>query len=243
MITTWLAWRLVKFLGLALFGGGLWVACSAGRQDERLTGAHQVALVGFVASWLGGYGLMKLAGRSFEDWIVQGMAASMVAGVGAILAATRPGATALGAGLAAAGLAASVGIMVTQGPNPVVLVVALLFGLAAAWSRRGATHPEPAADVPQRTLKWFVWVARLEGASLLFMLGVSMPLRLVAGIDIDGDQGWVGWVHGILTLVYLLALATVSRTGGWGVGKTALGFVASLLPGGTYLFEWRALRA
>ncbi|MEM6370808.1 MAG: DUF3817 domain-containing protein [Myxococcota bacterium] len=49
---------------------------------------------------------------------------------------------------------------------------------------------------------YFGLVAWLEGASLLFMLCVSMPLRIFFGIDIDGESAFVGWVHGVLTLIY-----------------------------------------
>ncbi len=88
------------------------------------------------------------------------------------------------------------------------------------------------------TAKWFTWIARLEGVSLLLLFGVAMPLKYVGGIA--EATVWTGWAHGCLFLVYLVALDSQRRVAGWSLGWAAVGFVASLLPLGTFLFEWKS---
>ncbi len=90
------------------------------------------------------------------------------------------------------------------------------------------------------TLRWFLWIARFEGLSMLVLLGVAMPLKYVAGNP--HPVAWVGWTHGILVVLYLVALSSVARVEGWSWGRTAAAFVSSLLPGGTFVFEARALK-
>lgn len=84
---------------------------------------------------------------------------------------------------------------------------------------------------------WFLRVARAEGLSLLVLLGVAMPLKYVAGVP--AATAWVGWLHGTLVFVYLVALGSVARVEAWRWGRVALAVVASVLPGGTFVFERR----
>jgi integral membrane protein len=75
------------------------------------------------------------------------------------------------------------------------------------------------------------------------MMAINMPLKRLAGISIDGDSGLIGWIHGVLVLVYMLSLAVTARAQGWGVGRVIVAFVASLVPGGAFVFErWLAKR-
>jgi integral membrane protein len=87
------------------------------------------------------------------------------------------------------------------------------------------------------TRSWFLGVARAEGLSLLALLLVAMPLKYVAGQP--EPVAWVGWVHGTLFLQYLIALTSAGRVEGWSWTWLGLGFVASLVPGGTFLLERR----
>jgi len=86
---------------------------------------------------------------------------------------------------------------------------------------------------------WFLAVARAEGLSLLLLMGVAMPLKRLAGIP--EPVSWVGWVHGMLVFVYLIALGSVRRVDGWSLPRCAAAFAASLVPFGTFAFErWLA---
>lgn len=89
------------------------------------------------------------------------------------------------------------------------------------------------------TLRWFLQVARAEGLSLLALFGVAMPMKY--GLGILEPVAYVGWLHGTLVFTYLIALSSVARVDGWTWGRTALGFVASVLPFGTFWFERRLL--
>lgn len=86
-------------------------------------------------------------------------------------------------------------------------------------------------------LRWFWWVARAEGLSVLALFGVAMPLKY--GLGIAEPVAWVGWAHGVFVFVYLIALGSVSRVEGWSYLRTALAFVASFFPFGTFVLEWR----
>lgn len=97
-----------------------------------------------------------------------------------------------------------------------------------------------AVPAPSPTAAWFLTIARLEGLSVLLLFFVAMPLKRLAGLP--EPVAWVGWTHGVLVFVYLLALGSVARVDGWRWSRVALAFVASLFPFGTFWFE-RRLRA
>lgn len=247
MLDPWLALRLVKFIGLGLFAAGIWGSVGAARQRDRLTAALWVASAGWLASWIGGYGLMKLGQRSFEPWILQSMGATLVCNGGAILCAAKPRWSAVGAGLAVGGFAAAVGSMVSRGTatGPLVLAIpAALAIVATLASRATGRHgiPEDPDELRASAIRWFTWIARLEGASLILLVGIMMPVRKIWGVSIDGGTGTIGWVHGALVFLYLEALALAMVGAGWGFGRAVLGFVASLIPGGTIVFERRYLK-
>ena len=100
-------------------------------------------------------------------------------------------------------------------------------------------------------------VAFVEGVSYLVLLSVAMPLKYFAGMP--SAVKTVGWVHGVLFVLYLLAVAEVAvrhrwppaRVFGalaevafehrWPPAKIAVAFVASLVPFGTFVLD-RQLR-
>jgi integral membrane protein len=77
-------------------------------------------------------------------------------------------------------------------------------------------------------------VAFLEGASLLVLLGVAMPLKYLAGIP--GATSVVGMLHGLAFIAYaavlLDAFASRQRPG----RTVALGLLAGFLPAGSFVF-------
>lgn len=239
MIQAWVVFRLVKFLGLALLGGGVLGAAFSSSSADRIRAAYVVAPVGWLVTMISGYLLMKATGFSMsEPFIKNTLWASLVATSGAILAANRPGP--IGAALAVGGLATSVGLMVARDVPALGLAIGVVVGGVGALLGRGPIQGD--VDRVAATRRWFKTVARLEGASLILMLCISMPLRKLFDISLDGGQGWIGWTHGVLVLLFLQALVTAWRVLGWSLGRVALGFVASLIPFGTFVFEWRVLR-
>ena len=87
------------------------------------------------------------------------------------------------------------------------------------------------------TKRWFTAVALAEGTSLLVLFGIAMPLKYGAGME--NATSMAGWVHGVLVFVYVIALWSVARVDQWSWARTALGFVASLIPFGPFvLARW-----
>jgi integral membrane protein len=84
------------------------------------------------------------------------------------------------------------------------------------------------------------FTALIEGVSFLVLLGVAMPLKYFAGMP--GAVKAVGWVHGVLFVVFCVALAQTMRVARWPVGRGAMVFAAALLPFGPFLVDRRMKR-
>lgn len=83
-------------------------------------------------------------------------------------------------------------------------------------------------------------IAFIEGISFLLLLGVAMPLKYFAGMP--GPVKTVGWIHGLLFVLYLFAVAevTVRRLVSFALACGAV--VASLIPFGTFVLDARLRR-
>ena len=83
------------------------------------------------------------------------------------------------------------------------------------------------------------WAALFEGSSLLLLLFVAMPLKYYAGVP--EAVKIIGPIHGVLFLsfVVLLFLHTAKRE--LSFVKTLVGFIASFIPFGTFIFKAKAL--
>ena len=75
-------------------------------------------------------------------------------------------------------------------------------------------------------------VAFMEGVSFLVLLGIAMPLKYAAGRP--EAVKYVGMAHGLLFVLYVLLLLIVGLERGWSARKIMLGFIASLVPLGTF---------
>ena len=82
--------------------------------------------------------------------------------------------------------------------------------------------------------------ALVEAVSFLVLLGVAMPLKYAAGMPAAVKV--VGWVHGVLFVVFGAALLRTMTAAKWPVGRGALVFVAALLPFGPFLVDGRMKR-
>lgn len=82
-------------------------------------------------------------------------------------------------------------------------------------------------------------VALLEGTSFLLLLFIAMPIKYLAGFPVAVRV--VGTVHGLLFLLFLAALYSAATQRGWPFRRTALAFVSSIVPFGTFVFD-RSLR-
>jgi integral membrane protein len=80
-----------------------------------------------------------------------------------------------------------------------------------------------------------------EGVSFLVLLGVAMPLKYA--MDMPLAVKIVGWLHGLLFILFVLALAKVHRDHNWSLGQSAFAFVMALVPFGTFVLDGRLKRA
>ncbi|MBY0513806.1 MAG: DUF3817 domain-containing protein [Gemmataceae bacterium] len=83
-------------------------------------------------------------------------------------------------------------------------------------------------------------VALAEGVSFLVLLLVAMPLKYAAGRP--EAVLYVGWAHGLLFMLYAVAGFAALFARGWGLMAGVWGFVAAVLPGGTFVYDARFLR-
>lgn len=80
----------------------------------------------------------------------------------------------------------------------------------------------------------------LEGISFLLLMGVAMPLKYWAGRP--EAVSIVGMAHGVLFLAYIAAILQAHLEHNWPVKRSALLFVAALLPFGPFVADRRLLR-
>jgi integral membrane protein len=78
-------------------------------------------------------------------------------------------------------------------------------------------------------------VGLLEGVSLLLLLFVAMPLKYIW--QQPGAVKIVGWIHGVLFVLFMLLLLRVYDQKGWPFTKVIVGFLAAFLPFGTFIFD------
>ncbi|MCX4240523.1 DUF3817 domain-containing protein [Paraliomyxa miuraensis] len=95
---------------------------------------------------------------------------------------------------------------------------------------------------PDPVVPWFFALGRAETASFVILLGIAMPLKYAAGMP--AATAWVGWLHGMLLLLYVIALRSVVRIHRLGLRHAVMGAVLALLPFGPVWLEhrWRRTR-
>jgi hypothetical protein len=79
-MSVWMGLRLLKWIGLALYGAGLVGALTGETPQARAKAVHRWATLGFVALWVSGWGLARLSGISTgSTWISASMLLSLLA--------------------------------------------------------------------------------------------------------------------------------------------------------------------
>lgn len=89
------------------------------------------------------------------------------------------------------------------------------------------------------TIRQLRIVGIAEGVSFIVLLFIAMPLKYAAGYPLAVTV--VGSIHGLLFILYLIAMTRALIEHKWGKKKIFEVFVASLYPGGTFLLD-RKLR-
>lgn len=84
------------------------------------------------------------------------------------------------------------------------------------------------------------FMALLEGTSLLLLLFVAMPLKYNYGMP--EAVSWVGRAHGGLFLAFNIVLFYHVIKGHLSAVKGFIGFLASLIPFGTFVYKAKVLK-
>ncbi len=80
-------------------------------------------------------------------------------------------------------------------------------------------------------------IAIVEGVSFLVLLGIAMPLKY--GWGWDHAVRWTGWAHGLLFMLFCLALVIAMQAARWPLWKAGIVFIAALIPFGPFLIDRR----
>ncbi|MBJ6364058.1 DUF3817 domain-containing protein [Paenibacillus sp. GCM10012307] len=80
-------------------------------------------------------------------------------------------------------------------------------------------------------------IALYEGISYLVLLIIAMPMKY--WMDIPQPVTIVGGIHGLLFVLYMLALAQVAYQKKWKMDAIAFAVIASIIPFATFILESR----
>ncbi len=235
-MTIWLWWRAAKWIGLLALGYGVLGTVRGVGASRRMAGLA-VLPIALLVVYVSGFGLLEHQELSFaEPWVLSALVAGVACASGAALHATARRSR-LGAALAVGSLVAAVGFMVfrTQGLGPGLVLGLLGCGIGGTLATEDPDSPDSAG-----IHAWFRWIAWAEGGSLLFLFGIAMPMKYLAGHP--ELIAWTGWLHGVFFMLYVGAVGVGVLRLGWGMVDAGLGLVASMLPFGTFLFERRMER-
>lgn len=83
--------------------------------------------------------------------------------------------------------------------------------------------------------KRFLKIGVAEGISFLVLLLIAMPLKHYA--NIPEPVRIIGMIHGILFIVYVIALAHATHFYGWKIRIAIIAFLLSFIPFGTFFLE------
>lgn len=102
------------------------------------------------------------------------------------------------------------------------------------------TNPHSTSHT-QSTLRTLTYIGFLEGCSFLLLLGVAMPLKYMYGIH-DAVR-IVGSAHGLLFMLYLLALLFTASRIRLPLWAMPAGVIAAILPFGPFVFDYALKRS
>jgi integral membrane protein len=83
-------------------------------------------------------------------------------------------------------------------------------------------------------------IAFVEGISFLVLLLIAMPMKYAGGNPMPVK--YTGWVHGVLYILYAIAGFQAMAARNWPWSEAARGFIASIIPAGTFIYDWLFLK-
>lgn len=75
----------------------------------------------------------------------------------------------------------------------------------------------------------------IEGISFLLLVGIAMPLKYMA--DMPMAVKIVGWIHGVLFVIFCIALVKTYAFAKWPASRCIFVFVAALIPFGPFVID------
>ncbi|MEI9918084.1 MAG: DUF3817 domain-containing protein [Bacteroidota bacterium] len=90
-----------------------------------------------------------------------------------------------------------------------------------------------------KTIRSLRLIGIAEGFSFLILLLIAMPLKYRFGMPLAVK--YVGWAHGLLFILYIIAVFAAIKAMKWGFKGVIIALIASLLPAGTFVLD-RSLR-
>lgn len=95
--------------------------------------------------------------------------------------------------------------------------------------------PQTETNINHGQRKLFMTIGVLESYSYLLLLGVAMPLKYLVGMP--WAVRYVGMAHGLLFVLYMIALLRLAISEKLTNGMVLKGAAASLLPLGPHWFN------
>ena len=102
---------------------------------------------------------------------------------------------------------------------------------------REQDEPKLPPDQAVRLRRWLRVTGLTEGVSYLLLLGVAMPLKYAA--EVPEAVTVVGWIHGLLFMMYVLAAFLAWRLGAITLKTAVACGVAAVLPAGPFFIDGR----
>ncbi len=89
-------------------------------------------------------------------------------------------------------------------------------------------------------IKHFINMGYAEGLSALVLFFIAMPMKYA--FDMPLAVKYVGWLHGLLFVVYMGMIAVYGIEKKWRLTTMILLFIAAIVPGGPFFAEGRILK-
>lgn len=121
---------------------------------------------------------------------------------------------------------------------PVICAIPILTYFLIRWSRklRGVESVAGIVQAPESSeTTRFRFFARAEGISLLVLMGIAVPLKHFGGHP--ELVRLMGPVHGALFVLYVIAVMLARRPNRWTTSVVIWAILASIVPGGTFIFD------
>ncbi len=92
------------------------------------------------------------------------------------------------------------------------------------------------------SIKTFRIISTLEAISFLVLLGIAMPLKYIAKIEI-GEQlvSTIGMAHGLLFILYIISAFIMKDKLKWSIPTLLIVILCSVLPFGPFYAERKYL--